>query len=199
MGKFPKKSGPGPPKKHTNDDSERDNNFFKDDSNDEQGELNERENETENENGDFNERVNEKSRRYACSVCHSVFDGKNKVEEHLTNVDANHRNRGYAIGLTDRSEKREYGCKLCKGKTFDTKEKLESHFRDVHLHYAVTDDTSDLKKCLKCDMRFVTKHSMEEHMTLCHPDVITIADLGKLEILPNRSMKRNDMNLTDDA
>ena len=46
------------------------------------------------------------------------------------------------------------------------------------------------KKCMRCDMKFITKHSMEEHVRLVHPDVVSSSArrFGKeIEILPSGS------------
>ena len=56
--------------------------------------------------------------------------------------------------------------------------------------FAVTPDTLMFKKCMRCDMKFITKHSMEEHVRLVHPDVVSSSArrFGKeIEILPSGS------------
>ena len=41
-------------------------------------------------------------------------------------------------------------------------------------------------------MKFLTKHSMEEHVRLSHPDVLTRADIGEIEVLPSGSLRKAD-------
>ena len=63
--------------------------------------------------------------------------------------------------------------------------------------FAVTPDTSMFKKCMSCDMKFITKYSMEEHVRLIHLDVVTSSArrFGKeIEILPSGSLRKGNMD-----
>ena len=53
------------------------------------------------------------------------------------------------------------------------------------------------KKCMSCDMKFITKYSMEEHVRLIHLDVVTSSArrFGKeIEILPSGSLRKGNMD-----
>ena len=153
------------------------------------------ENVESNEMKEYEELMKLEKWRFACEKCVSVFDDRKQVEEHIRNSNGV-CNKARCIALINRSEKREYGCRMC-NKTFDEKEKLDDHIRNNHLHFAVTSDESMFKKCMRCEMKFITKHSMEEHVRLVHPDVVSSSARrfgNEIEILPSGSLRKGNMD-----
>ena len=72
----------------------------------------------ENEKFDENKELNEweelmklEKWRFACDKCTSVFDDRKQVEEHIRNSNGV-CNKARCIALINRSEKREYGCRM---------------------------------------------------------------------------------------
>ena len=86
----------------------------------------------------------------------------------------------------------EFLCDWC-GLVFNSKVLQHEHILSIHQH-VVIDNLEESSKCQECGLSFQTKQILQEHISSAHPDIITIPGIGKVEVMSNHQLKKQNLD-----